>query len=87
NFNINKVIKDLERYEFRLILNYDTFNSINLDTFINNTYIKGIYSDLDLRDHQQYIAIFKVLNYEIITAIASYEYFNLKIISKEILKF
>lgn len=84
--NINKVIKDLERYEFGIIINLTCFNSINLETFMNNKYIKGVYTNVNLKDKHQYLSIFKVLNYEIITEKVNFEYFNLKIATNEIKK-
>lgn len=87
NFNMNKVIKDLERYEFGIILNFNAFDSINLNTFINNKLIKGIYTNVDLKDKHEYINVFKVLNYEIISEKLNFEYYYLKVISNDLFKF
>ena len=87
SININKIIKDLERYEFGVILNFNAFDSINLNTFINNKLIKGIYTNVDLKDKYELINVFKVLNYEIISEKAIFEYYYLKLISNNLFKF
>lgn len=87
NININKVIKDLEKFEFGIILNFNVFNSINLNTFINNKLIKGIYTNEDLKDKHEYINVFKILNYEIISDQANFEYYYLKLITNDLFKF
>ena len=85
--DINKIVNQVEKYEFELILNLDIFDKISLDTLVSKPTIRGVYTNKDLRKEQIYLELFNLLNYEIITNNNIEVNSKTKFISDEIYKF
>jgi len=80
-----KVVEELINYEFGIIINYDSLTSINLETLLNNKFIRGVVLNRELE--KTIYDFFRLLNYEIITTKDNLKYNKTKLITKNLDKF
>ncbi len=87
NQNIQDTIKRLEAYGFDVVLSLDSFKSLSTEAVLSSKNIKGVATDLDLKNQFEYVDLFKILNLELITKQKLLDYFKIKVIEDTYLKY